>query len=468
MNYRSTLSLLFGGLLLGLVGCLQVQEIPFIELQSRFSFVQSTVQVGDTVKFSQNSSTVASQFLWDFGDNKTSTEPSPLHTYDSIGNFTVKLIATKPDGITKDSSTQTIKVLPATATPKEAATFGLASDDEVGFNFTPATDNSGTILMAKKNVNVLQLRKIDNSGNELWVRDFNNLADGQVYGQRISPTNDGGFVVVGYIEDSPTENDAFVLKVNKDGELQWQKVVATELNESFNDVVDLNGNLIVVGSSQVVGGQSSIQFEVYDTQNGILLDKQEISSANWTVSSLEITQDGGFVVVGFEDDAPLIVKFDPSLKIQWNTTLSIKGKAKAVTQSDNRDFIFVGETTDGDTTHAFVARVNQAGTLIWLKTMELSKESFSDVEEDSNKDIIVLGTHENILTSKDMIIAKYNAQGDLKQVKLIGGKEEDEGNKLAINPGDNNRLVLIGSTESFGTKNNRKDIFIVFLDSSLE
>lgn len=468
MNYKFTKSLFFGSLLLSLVGCLQIQEIPFIELKSNFSFAQSIVQVGDTVKFDQNSTTVASQFLWDFGDNKSSTDASPLHRYDSIGNFTVKLVVTKPDGVTKDSSTQTIQVLPATETPSSQATFGLATDDEVGFNFTSAIDGSGTILMAKKNVNVLQLRKIDNSGNEVWVRDFNNLADGQVFGQRISPTNDGGFVVVGYIEDSPTENDAFVLKVNKDGELQWQKVVSTELNESFNDVVDLNGNLVVVGSSQVVGGQSSIQFEVYDTQDGVLLDKQEISSANWTVSSLELTQDGGFVVVGFEDDAPLIVKFDPSLRIQWNTTLDIKGKAKAVTQSESRDFIFVGETTGtGDSTHAFVARVNEVGTLTWLKTLELTNESFSDVEEDSNKDIIVLGTHENVLTSKDMIIAKYTGSGDLKQVKLIGGKEEDEGNTLAINP-DNNNLVLIGSTESFGTQNNRKDVFIVFLNANLE
>ena len=258
------------------------------------------------------------------------------------------------------------------------------------------------------------------------------------------------------------------MKVDKDGILQWQNVISTELNEIFNDVQDINGSLVVVGSSQTVGGQSSIQFEVYNSLDGVLVNKQEVSSSNWTVSGLQLTQDGGFVVVGFEDDAPLIVKFDPSFKIQWNTTLNINGKARAVIQASNRDFVFVGETTNdaGDSTNAFVARVNEVGSQVWLQTLKLSTESFTDVNFDRNENIVVLGTHENTLTSKDIIVAKYTGQGVLEAVKLIGGKEEDEGQKLAYSAA-NQQFVLIGSTESFGTQNNRKDIFIVVLDDNL-
>lgn len=460
--------IIIGCLILSLIGCLQVQEIRFIELNSSFLVPKNIIQVGDTLFIQQNSTEVAKKFLWDFGDGKTSEERNPIHVYDSNSVYTVKLTVTKADGITEDTATQQITVLPATTAPTNFSTFGQSTDDEVGFNFTPTLDGQATILMAKKNINVLQLRKIDGNGI-VWTRDFSNIADGQVFGQKISPTNDGGFVVVGYIEDKPNENDAFILKVDKDGVLQWQRVISTELNEIFNDVQDINGTLVVVGSSQAVGGQSSIQFEVYNSMNGVLLAKQEVSSSNWTVSGLQLTQDGGFVVVGFEDNAPLIVKFDPSFKIQWNTTLDILGKATAVAQeSTSRDFVFVGETTNaaGDSTNAFVARVNEVGSLVWLKTLALSKESFTDVGIDENKDIIVLGTHENILSSKDMIIAKYNGTGTLKTLKLIGGKEEDEGQKLAYNP-NSKQFVLIGSTESFGTQNNRKDIFIVFLDENL-
>ncbi|OJJ14965.1 hypothetical protein BKI52_41160 [marine bacterium AO1-C] len=462
--------IIFGCLILSLIGCLQVQEISFIELKSSFLIPQNIIQVGDTLKLQQNSTTVAKKYLWEFGDGKSSDLPLPTHIYDSIGTYTVTLTVTKADGITQDTSTQRVSVLPATVAPAATnfTTFGQSTDDEVGLNFTPTLDGQATILMAKKNINILQLKKIDGNGTEVWTRDISNLSDGQVFGQKISPTNDGGFVVVGFIEDKPNENDAFILKVDKDGILQWQNVVSTELNEIFNDVQDINGSLVVVGSSQAVGGQSSIQFEVYDTRDGVLLNKQEVSSSNWTVSGLQLTQDGGFVVVGFEDNAPLIVKFDPSFKIQWNTTLSITGKARSVIQAQNRDFVFVGETTNstGDSTNAFVARVNEVGSLVWLQTLQLSTESFTDVNFDQNQNIVVLGTHENILTSKDMIVAKYTGQGTLETVKLIGGKEEDEGQKLAYNP-ISKQFILIGSTESFGTQNARKDIFIVFVDENL-
>lgn len=40
-----------------------------------------------------NCSQGAESYLWDFGDGITSTETNPRHTYNFVGNFTVRLIA---------------------------------------------------------------------------------------------------------------------------------------------------------------------------------------------------------------------------------------------------------------------------------------------------------------------------------------------------------------------------------------
>ena len=58
---------------------------------SNFSYNNSTPQ---TVNFVNNSSN-SNQYLWDFGDNLTSTERSPSHTYASAGQYLVKLTSTK-------------------------------------------------------------------------------------------------------------------------------------------------------------------------------------------------------------------------------------------------------------------------------------------------------------------------------------------------------------------------------------
>ncbi|MEI7727836.1 MAG: PKD domain-containing protein, partial [Bacteroidota bacterium] len=55
-----------------------------------------------------NISTDATTFVWEFGDNTTSTDQNPQHTYTSGGAFTVKLTAIGQGGT--NSSTKTINI----------------------------------------------------------------------------------------------------------------------------------------------------------------------------------------------------------------------------------------------------------------------------------------------------------------------------------------------------------------------
>lgn len=58
-----------------------------------FPTASFTTQVNDLSVGFNNTSQFANSFLWDFGDGSTSTEKSPVHTYASPGNYTVKLSA---------------------------------------------------------------------------------------------------------------------------------------------------------------------------------------------------------------------------------------------------------------------------------------------------------------------------------------------------------------------------------------
>jgi Zn-dependent metalloprotease/plastocyanin len=57
-----------------------------------------------TVQFT-NSSVNASTYIWNFGDGTSSTLPNPIHTYNTIGNYTVTLIST---GVSECSTTDTL------------------------------------------------------------------------------------------------------------------------------------------------------------------------------------------------------------------------------------------------------------------------------------------------------------------------------------------------------------------------
>ena len=68
--------------------------------------------------FTDNSTNVPQNWLWDFGDGTSSTLQNPSHTYPASGTYTVKLVVSNTVG--SDSTTQTVSiVLPAAPTVDE-------------------------------------------------------------------------------------------------------------------------------------------------------------------------------------------------------------------------------------------------------------------------------------------------------------------------------------------------------------
>ncbi len=64
-----------------------------------------------TVKFTDTSIRSPTSWLWDFGDDETSTEQNPTHTYTTPGTYTVKLTASNPAGNDTITKTSYITVL---------------------------------------------------------------------------------------------------------------------------------------------------------------------------------------------------------------------------------------------------------------------------------------------------------------------------------------------------------------------
>lgn len=71
---------------------------------------KDSAQSGNTIKFSNTSSSNANRFLWKFGNGNTSSTKNPTHTYSSPGTYTVCLIARDTINNCVDSICNTIYV----------------------------------------------------------------------------------------------------------------------------------------------------------------------------------------------------------------------------------------------------------------------------------------------------------------------------------------------------------------------
>jgi PKD repeat protein len=85
-----------------------VVETTVVEPVARFTFSPSGPSVNDIVSFHDTSTGDPSSWLWNFGDQNSSTDQNPTHAYSTAGSFTVRLTVGNAYGT--DSTTKVITV----------------------------------------------------------------------------------------------------------------------------------------------------------------------------------------------------------------------------------------------------------------------------------------------------------------------------------------------------------------------
>lgn len=121
---------------------------------ANFSSSNATSCTG-VVSFQDSSAFFPNSYLWDFGDNTTSTDPSPVHTYTSTGQFTVRLVVSNDfgsDTLVKSNYvtvTAVTGLAPATCEPVTQAIccgYGISNVTFAGIN-----QNSGDATEGNRN-----------------------------------------------------------------------------------------------------------------------------------------------------------------------------------------------------------------------------------------------------------------------------------------------------------------------------
>lgn len=126
-----------------------------------FIYTGANTQAPATVNFI-NSSTNSTSYSWDFGDNGSSTETNPQHTYNSGGVYTVKLTATGQGGTTSTIKTVNIGSAPTKVKITKLTISNIPFVDATGSSwdfstgpdvFYNITDQTNTILASGSKIN---------------------------------------------------------------------------------------------------------------------------------------------------------------------------------------------------------------------------------------------------------------------------------------------------------------------------
>ncbi|MBP6754862.1 MAG: hypothetical protein KA210_01845 [Bacteroidia bacterium] len=214
--------------------------------------------------------------------------------------------------------------------------------------------------------------KINVTGTIQWQKTFGSTTSDLA--NKLQLTNDGAILISGNSflarERFGFSPEIYILKINSNGVLQWQKTFGGASEDYVNQIISTNdGGYLFGGYSSSTDGDLSENLGDYDmwvvkiTASGTLSWKKSIGGVKWDlVNSLKETSEGGYIVIGetasvnnvFKEGKGLIdigiVKLSSNGKVEWTKTIGGSGAEKGieVIQATDGNFFVFGNSNSTD------------------------------------------------------------------------------------------------------------------------
>ena len=329
-----------------------------------------------------------------------------------------------------------------------------------------------------------------------FVKTFG--GNGNDIGNSVIATNDGGYAILGYTSStdgditSKTTDDAdfMLLKYDSQDELQWSKLYGGSNDDRGNQVLATSDNgFVVFGFSNSSdndvtenNGNSDFWVSKLDASGNIQWEKSFGFSGRDYGTSLTLTSDGGFLLVGELDvtasggqgNSPAArqhaggdfwaIKLDANGTKEWSKFYggTFTDTPQGVVQLDDGSYIISGfsDSSDVDITNNkgsydfWVLKINSTGSLVWEKNFGGTEidESY-DIKKTTDGNIIIVGDtrSSDVDVSRnnggaDLWVIKITPDGDLIWQKNFGGSNFDAGR--AIKNTSDGGFIICGSSRS--------------------
>ena len=165
-----------------------------------------------------------------------------------------------------------------------------------GYIIAGSTESFGE---GQKDVYVL---KINNQGITEWTKTFG--TNKNEYATSIISSSEGGYYILANNEQEDMENiyDISVLKINLNGELEWEEVLGGIGNDVGNSIIDTEDGILVSGNTTSYGsGLSDAYFVKLNYSGGIIWENTFGSTLIEKVSSSIKLINGSFIFIGSQE-----------------------------------------------------------------------------------------------------------------------------------------------------------------------
>ncbi len=320
--------------------------------------------------------------------------------------------------------------------------------------------------------------KVDPWGDTLWVKTFGGSENDKFYS--VTEAFDNGYLLVGGSSSSDGDihgnngvMDAWVVKVDEDGDTLWTKCYGGSSNDCFKKVIKtIDSCYLLTGWTMSEGNGFWDVWAVKINKTGDVLWSKHYGGSSFDEGrEIIATNDSGYIIVGYTESYEVrnyhagadmwVLKLDADGDTLWTNALG-GGRneyANAVIQTADNGYIVGGysKSDDGDVhgwhegynnrfgsenSDAWLVKLNMAGDTLWTKClggsgheeiehiMKAGDEGFIIAGKAASDDGDVKGWHEGRDSwgdgYSDAWLAKLNYSGDTIWTKCLGDTCRDE------------------------------------------
>jgi hypothetical protein len=390
-------------------------------------------------------------------------------------------------GGTLDPSTKKVTVVYGVegSTPKSISIYVTRSKNNVFVqtDWSGGSGQTGPITSSNEKFETSGNLKIDEKGrislnlatqNNTYLKAIGGSSDDPIFS--ISQTSDGGYIAGGWTYSYEAGGvNSFIIKLNSLGNIEWSKAIGGSSDDEIYSISQTSdGGYIAVGNTLSYGAGSWDAFIIkLNSLGNIEWFKTIGGSSSDSIYSISQTSDGGYIAGGWtlnygagSWDA-FIIKLNSSGNIEWSKAIggSDYDYIYSISQTSDGGYIAGGRTLNygAGSWDAFIIKLNSSGNIEWSKAIGGSDYDYIySISQTSDGGYIVGGSTQSYGAGNwDAFIIKLNSSGNIEWSKAIGGSNIDE--IASIFPTSDGGYIAGGWTRSYGAGG--YDAFIIKLDS---
>ena len=320
--------------------------------------------------------------------------------------------------------------------------------------------------------------KLDNAGNVECQKRVGGSGDDVA--KYVQQTMDAGYIIAGktYSNDGDVTGnhgnaDAWVVKLDNAGNIQWQKTYGGNNNDAANSVQQLSDGGYILGctaisenNGDIIGSHGAAEcWVVKISSTGVIEWSRCMGGLSYDYTHrVQQTTDGGFVMGGvtlsIEGDVSgnngnvdyWVVKLDNIQEIEWQKPLGGTGTdvLTSVIQTTDGGYLTAGHvfSQDGDVAGSgfhgtfyndyWVVKLNSVGAIEWKKALGGTGNDWAQsVQQTVDGGYIVFGfttSNDDDVSGNngylDYWMVKLNSSGTIEWQKALGGTGQEGANSI--------------------------------------